>query len=293
MSVVSVTRRWSGRSSGSVLQQGRDHDEVYDVETSTHTDNADVARLAVPSLGSVYNVQGIVDISRRVTSIKATARTPTLWEVAVHWSKPQSTSGSGADGEIHPLNRPVERSFGFVSANEPIDHDFTNKPIENTVGEPFDPPVVFDNAEMRWTFVRNEESIDLDLHLLYMNVTNSDPFAGASIGRCLMRPITAESAFEVFQEEDVHFFRVTYTIDVRRPTTGTDTDKLWHKRILNAGFKEKKGENIVLALDDSGKAETQPVKLDENGVRLAQDATPHWLFFPVYDKKPFAVWGIH
>jgi hypothetical protein len=53
-------------------------------------------------------------------------------------------------------------------------------------------------------------------------------------------------------------------------------------RVLNQGYMEKIGANIVRAVDSDGNPTAEPVLLKSDGTRLATDGDPHFIEFQPY-----------
>src|SRR5215831_8394115 len=82
-------------------------------------------------------------------------------------SKPQGSNDLSAD-MANPLNKIPDVRFSFITFQRPLEKDkATGKPIVNSAGTKFDPPVTYDESILVLTFTRNEAVYNVALAAQY------------------------------------------------------------------------------------------------------------------------------
>lgn len=292
MGVVKVTPDWTQREVEETVKSIKDT-LVYDVDFDNTVDPflrpllariASDGTIAIPAMYSMHPYNPWLYVQSK--SVRA-GKGPLSYRVTVHYSSYTDTFDIYGDGEpINPLLQRPERSWRFALSNEPIDRDIVGNPLASSSGEAFDPQMTEDFYDLVLRYVRNEESYDKLLAAQYINAVNSDSFLGFNPGQVRCNIFDGEEA-RVSQNL---FCRVTYEFQFRWDG--------WKRKITDQGFRIKTGtdangkpkyENI---LDDKGNPVSQPVLLDGQGQRLAEDADLVVLEFETKRKLPFSVLNI-
>jgi len=285
MTVVSVTRTWSGQggsiASKDALSFERALDEVFDVVVNDPVNDDNNAVLTNPMVPQARD-QHPDDETLRATKVDIQSRvSPTLYKVKAVYEAP------GKPGQ-NPLNQPTIIKFSFVDAEEPIDEDVNGAPIVNVNNEFFDPPVKIAFSDLVITLEKNIAFFDPIQAWTYKNAVNSDSFLGLAPGTCRLHGIDAEEVADT----DYTYFKQKAEIHVRRGMPRTADQYAWYKRLANRGMYEKVSGKLMKAVDDAGAEVTSPVLLNNSGAKITDPSLTVWLQFQVYTSLPFAALNI-
>lgn len=296
MAIVKVTGNWEGFEVDAGAD-GADATAFFDVVFDSDTPSAQRALLAwsatdgttsVPQLYSPHPHSSTLFVrNKRVSAQKG----PFHYRTYVYYSTRQvSPAGdSQFDPFADPLAKPWEVEWGFVTTNEPVDRDIYDKPILNSVGESYDPPVMREFSDLMLTIRRNEADFNYARAADYKDAVNSDFFYGFAPGLVRCVNYSGRRAFTGV----IFYWQVTYTFQMRRGS--------WLRRILDQGYRTKVlasgGAVTVEAIeDDAGNKVSQPWPLDGNGYKLPQSTidagSAFWLGFEIYHLLPFSVLGL-
>jgi hypothetical protein len=201
-----------------------------------------------------------------------------------------------AEGDVHPLSRPPEISWGASEATAPyfLDRSDPPKPTVNSAGDPFDQYLERDDGEMVITITINEATHDAAVADTFSRTVNIDPIVidGTTYapGTLKLSPITATKVTERFETatsppETIKYYRRTYTLKARHEG--------WRDRVTDIGTNElvpgvlvteaKKLKPIVSAV---GTPVSKPWPLDGAGrKRKNPDEAPAELEFIPYVEK--------
>ncbi len=262
MGVLSVKTDWSSEAAGGSGER-RTATRAWTVEVASPADGAVVVQTApgIPRKGEEHP-----DDPWLRAEIPQVARlAPMLYRVTVEYT---SASGSGSAGD-NPLQQPARKRWGYASSYEPVDVDAKNKPILNTAGCTFDPPVqaeVFDDV---LTVTRNEATFDRTRSRAYNGAVNKDTFYGAPPGEAL---VTVEA--EEVHEGKFAYWQVTYQVRFRRGG--------WRKRRANVGLTQlRDGQRVPIFDSQTGQPVTEPQPLNSDGSHRSGNAAPDILEFEV------------
>ncbi len=293
----------SGRTGKASKDGSREYSRTYIVQTTSQLDDAQVVRNAVgiPRLFFPWvGANGDADSTAVCTEIEAAqGDSPYIWHVTCQFStnvgdsKDQNSDKNGQDK--NPLAKNPRIRFSHVMrqkiAEYERDVDITNDPanlvhtfkgvVPSNKVEPFDPPVMFDEAIPVLTITRNEDNINSAVVTQFVNTVNKDMFFGFQAGQCKIQNITISTEMEDFNvkyrevEYEIHIHPETWTVFVM--DVGT---KYWTNDIGGAGTALKGAE------DPSG----QPTRvlLNGKGGKLNDGDKPKFLSFKVYRETTFA-----
>jgi len=276
MAVVDVKPNWS-KGEAPISTEGRTAKRVYTVlldGTDDPDDTLIVARQAsgIPRVRQPYST---LDPQLRCVSVNPRALSPTLVEVTCNYAT--------GDKSIDPLDEPPKRSWGSIVSEQPIDHDINGKPLVNTAGEPFDPPITIPVYDDVLRIVRNEATYDNFRMRRYRNSLNMYPFMGWPALTCKMVEISAEEIVEA----DWTYYQVTYEIHMRADEDENGNLVAWKRRVLNRGFRrflrpEEEGYPGFIAIKDAeGEPVSEPVLLNLEGNDVVDKDNAVWLLFDV------------
>lgn len=210
-------------------------------------------------------------------------------------------NGAAEETVTSPLDLPAEVSWGGRKTQEPIDMDILNNPIVNTVGEPFDPPIVETFTDQEITITKNLATWDPVAMQTYFNAVNQDAFLGFRPGTVLMDELKAKRIVT----PTLVYWAATFVMLVRvAPPDGAPPEMSWARRIKNEGFYCSDGgtptPKIIRALDASNKPVVLPVPLKADGTRVLVTPGPiptfsggiFYINFPTKKPLPFAALNI-
>ena len=296
MSITSVNRRHQEQRAGD-SPSGKTQDDVYEVQTdipqsqlvaiSLESETAGLPKLfstVIAPDGEVLEVR-----TRQASMVDPSSRL--VWHVAVHYEIQRGATVSGTDKTPVPTDEQPKIRFGSVARNLAVTRAFDvvdilglpQTPIENSAGDPFDPPLDQDKSNLVIFIMRNETSADFSPDIIadFKDTMNVKAVAIAGIAllanQGLFRDINAE---RMFDKDGKQYWAVTYQMEVDRTT---------HiKAILDQGFNAlvvggPLPANTTEILDGKGKPVNEPKKLDGAGARLAAGADPVYLDFQTYD----------
>ncbi|MCK5601058.1 hypothetical protein KAR91_04260 [Candidatus Pacearchaeota archaeon] len=212
---------------------------------------------------------------------------PLLFEVTVAYT---TISYVGRDQNLDPttdpLSQPWEIEWGFAMSNEPIDRDIFSRAITNSAGEPFDPPITRDFADLVLRIRRNEAAFSPGRAYLYKDTVNSDWVWGFAPGcvRCV------DYSGRIARAADMFYWQVNYEFQIRRDG--------WRLIVFDAGYREINGdgtdyENIT---DEDGNQVAQPWPLNGAGRKLTlteiQNRYAYFRTFDIYRAIPYTLLGL-
>ena len=287
MSVVNVTRSWSGQQAGDG-RQGASVTEVYSVllDAPSKTGHLQAKNAGgVPRLGQRHpNLAGLY-----VTDRNATPEGPSLYEVAVTYG-PREDAAGGAAGEDLTINE-AQVQWGWEESTEAVDADFKGLPILNSAGEPFDPPLSKTVRDRVCTIRRYEADTKARRDLLnaYDDVVNSDAIYGYAPGRGRLR-----NGFRRLRSGGARALDVTYEIVFRAKPPWMPDANVWDRRLLDQGYRTLGPvgadglKTLIPIAGPDGTPVSQPARLNGAGGRLADGAKPVWLLYRFHEWRRFA-----
>ena len=192
-----------------------------------------------------------------------------------------------------PLLQPPKISYGFASANEPVDRDANGNPIMNSAEETFDPPSSRDVDDLIIRIQRNTNNFSVWTAASYKNSINSDTIWGVPPGYLMLKDWSAtyeKSASTYYFAESMEF-HIRYAAVFQG---GQWVALGWKLRRVDEGYRVKSGVDsnnkpkYQTILDENGKMLSQPTLLDGAGNKLASGADPVYKTFDLYPSRSFA-----
>lgn len=163
------------------------------------------------------------------------------WYVDVTYKTPD---GDGSQGAVNPLNDPTIISFGSTQYEKVVDKSYSDgdkegiptNPIENSVGDPYDPPITTTFANQYVTIQQNLSNFNPDWIVQFENTTNSSKMTIVGIDiepyQARMISIRGNNAID---SNGFGYWVVSYEIEVNKEG--------FRRRTLNAGLNFIK-ENV-------------------------------------------------
>lgn len=150
-----------------------------------------------------------------------------------------ATTEAASEGQTDPFKVPIKVSFGTAKYEREITRDMRGKPMVNSVGDPFDPPMKRDDSRGVLTLVRNEPRFNAQYVQTFKDTCNQDIFLmiyKANTVKCA--DVTAEREY---QADWGYYWVVTYQFEIRESITlddGTVVADGWNELVLNKGLHE-------------------------------------------------------
>jgi hypothetical protein len=300
MAVVQITESPEGRSFAMRYQNRRIvrvYERTYDVFTNYDgTGQLEVATtLGLPRLGDFYLTPSETDTGAFVNEVRPEqdGDDPYHWKVRVSYSsdvEPDLTtdgkSDSPANAKGNPLLRPAVVSYATRVRKAILewDYHFPNRPIINSAGERFDPPIEVDAFNTLMTIQRNTIAFDPSRVGRLKGCVNSKPWNGVPVRCAKINDWVADQR----EEDGLVYFTNRIEVEVQYPLAGAPTDKNgklltkggWDMLVLNRGtlYLTGDGNYTPVRRDENALSFTDPVLLDEKGLRLPKTVVTSGLF---------------
>ncbi len=316
MSVVSVTRRWSGRQGGEETRNtstsNQDATIIYDILTDDPSDDESVVMIGpgIPLPLQAHPSRPWLRVSRR----RANQIGPYRWELIVEYESIQ-----GGQGNNSPLDAPPRIRWATLHRDEEIDEDFEGKPICTCLGEPFEPRLRTNKPDLLLIVTRNLADFDPSIIVPYLmdgGAVASDSFLNQPPGTARMHDLESNSQ----EAEDFIYWSVTAQVRFRRGGKITSDENAFCRRVMAQGFYVRVPllftnpvkYIITRAVDESGQPTTKPVPhyirettVTENGQQVVKKPgeqikpsiddpwpTAHFYEIQAFDRLPLATLGI-
>lgn len=311
MAVDTVVELFEGRNGRDEFDRHRTYTRVFEVYTTDDDDGPATAggSALLPRLGdshpedsqavvvAVVPAQDSADPRRWIVNIDYDTQPP-LPEAL----QPESPTGdpgaeqTPADLPDNPLNRPAIWRGSFQQIQEVLrdayltdangDNIGGSKPVVNSAGFLFDPPVMVERSRPTLTITKNIPSLNIFALNDVVDSVNKTAWKGLEIRTARLVGVEFQSGLE----NGVFFWTVSWTFALK-------FDK-WDIRVLDAGLAERvvvpsvPGQpgpqyEIRPILDPQGNPITEPVPLDGNGKRLAPNQPEVYLLFSGYKQRDF------
>lgn len=251
---------------------------VFNVFTSTATDD-DLAVKFDPRLPVEKSRHPLFTLLY-CHSVRLKRNGPLHWEATANYKSP-----AYRDPGNDPTFQPTEIDTFTVTNEEPIDEDVNGKPISTANGERFygvSRPI----SDLGIRLNKKFRFFDPSSFYTYIDCVNSDTFLGFAPG--ILRIVQINASDEWIDETP--YYNVTVEIHARKPYR-TTPQKAWYKRIRHEGFYIKQFGKVLRAKDGSGKDMVEPVMLNDDGTKLADQTQAKWLEFQVFETVNFGSMG--
>jgi hypothetical protein len=298
MATISVKEITGAKATGELQTGKREYTRLYRVITDSKLDSAlqVCTSTGIPRLGDIYSANGSFDSTAVVLKIdgQQDGENPQVWVITVDYGPPNVDTSNGQNNP-NPLLRPAVVSFGFNKSQRIVTRYVDGRPICNSAGDEFNPPLTVDCSNPVLTVSRNEPVFNPAIAVAYQDAVNSDGFFGAAPGCAKVAGISAVSQ----TENNYFFWEVTYQIEFR--WDGWQPILLDYGR--NAFFQDPDTQEIFKAAiwkrDHNGKELPnvpidEPAALDGFGNELTNPTPQTIVSFPVicYRSLPFSQLGL-
>lgn len=190
-----------------------------------------------------------------------------------------------------PWAAPPTLQWGAEEVEVALTHDRSGEPILNKAGDPFDPPLTISETVSVATVTRIEKSFDPQWITYFRGAINDDAWLGWERGSVLCQTISADRTHDA---DWGALWRVSYSFAFRppiefppeRPWEDAKLRAGWAVQVLNAGLRQKVGDELKPILSD-GAPVSAPVPLDDDGKVLDPEGEPGYLVFDVLPEADF------
>ena len=227
-------------------------------------------------------------------SITQDKSSPLIWEAtATYSSRPVSNLDLQVQEAPDPILRPAEISWATVSYQKACLKDINGKPIVNSAGDTFDPPVEFTLNRYCATVTKNLLVVPGWL-LDYESAVNSDAYVidGLSVPaeKSRISGLTISALKREKIAAGIEFFYRTVSFRIEFAREG------WKLKVLDMGYRYKDPSDATkrIPIPEDGSVKfsrpvTSPRLLDGAGGVLANPSptTAVFLSFDAYPLKPF------
>ena len=190
---------------------------------------------------------------------------------------------------IHPLNRPVKYFTELMQFERPLVKDIFGNAIQNACAQPFDPPLMYDDARQVLVGIKNVASLGevVSLQQFYKDAVNTNMLYGARPRQAKVVSITSG---EQQMQGGIGYYEVAIRVAFK------EDGLTWDREILNQGMsrlvKQANGEYKLSSKDKNGELINSPILLADDGTQLEDDAEPVFLKFRTYPERDFRGLGI-
>ncbi|HUU97755.1 MAG TPA: hypothetical protein VM487_18625 [Phycisphaerae bacterium] len=274
MAITNVTKI---SESGYIDAEGYHYTTRYRVTSNSATEatadilTASFGGVSVPSYGDAHAADASAFVTKVGPATLISDSDFKKWELSVVYD----------DGEqerpANPLNDPVSISWGHKFITEVVAMDVDGAPIDNSAGEPFDPPLEQEVAVLTLRVRRNESTFNPALAHAYTNTVNSDNATIAGLSISARQGKVANISGESDERNGVDYFAVTYELEFR--------EGRWDRDVLDVGFHYLSAGEPVTFKDDEKATMQTPQLLNGSG---AASGTPVYLTFQTYQQSVFA-----
>lgn len=253
---------------GTANQQGSETTDVYLIRLDSFNQTIDAAILT-PGVPSPFSFHPTIAFSR-VRDYTLTRRgNSLLFELSVHYSTPDSNSGTTQENDdptadIAVMRLSYEDREEVVQATKGSGRTALNG-VRNSAGELFDPAPTLPSSSLVMEIRQNYTSsyAVLTTALNYMERINSDSFLGCAPHTCRIVSVSPKTKLR----NGSPFLEITFVIKVR-PT--------WDLQLLDIGsfYFDDDGNSVEFKTDDGNPYHGL---LNGSGKKLASGASPVFL----------------
>jgi hypothetical protein len=202
------------------------------------------------------------DPTMRCSEVRARNESGHVWVVTASFTWDPIAYSASANNAAAQQAIPVNVRVYPVTSEVSIDKDINGKPILNSAGQTYDPPVRKQVDDFVIEITRPETDFNYSKARSYNNTINQGAWNGLPGGSCRMR-VSAEKVHTPGTPGEAYWL-VTYTVQHR--------DDGWQRRMLNVGTVQAKlinGETRQAPItDDEGNPVPGIVPLDSDGKPL-------------------------
>lgn len=276
----------------------REHTETFIIQTDSDEHSPyEVSRMArrvgpnpLPALFDRHPHDNYARVKNvQVTQDDSTTR---VFKAVVKYDTTEQQT-EGPKWTPHPLQRPPKYQLELMQFERVIEKDIYGNAIVNSIGQPFDPPLMHDDCRQVLVATRNIGTLGeiVQLQQFYKDAINVNPFYGARPRQAKVMSITAG---DKQKENNVEFYEVTIRVAFKEDG-GT-----WVREVLNQGMgrlREADNFDTLTTKGDDGEFINTPILLRLDGTQITQEdindgEQPTYLKYHTYPERDFRGLGI-
>jgi hypothetical protein len=235
------------------------------------------------------------DRDARVTTVQVTQvdSSAKLFTAVVKFDTTQKQT-EGPTYTQNPTNRPVKYQLELMQFERVTDKDLEGRPLLNSCGMPFDPPLMQDDSRQVLVGIRNIRTLGevVQMQQFYKDAVNINSFYGAKPRQAKVVSITAG---EKQKEAQWEFYEVAIRVAFK------GENETWTREVLNQGmarFSTAYDPSSLTTKGLDGEFINTPILLRLDGTAIPQDAIsdgseePVFIPFKTYPERDFRGLGI-
>lgn len=292
MAIVKVVQNWAGQTCHKNTDKlTREYTQKWTVVVSAASDDINSVILASGSL-PVLNVSTFASDSGSLCyDVEAHQVKPTEWVLNYKYSSnPPLPSQSVAD----PTARPAIFKSQFQQYDKPMGVDLAGIPVLNSAGQPFAQPPTAQRGRLILTVEKNYSISDTNADVatwlqgiqIYIDSCNVGDWFGYPAYSCRLVGVDAQPK----EENQVSYLAVTYRIEVS-DYDASDPELWTMTNILDCGYQQLVGGQLIAIQDTFGRPVTQPWPLDGSGAALAPGFAPSSVVYDTFNFYDFQDWS--
>lgn len=213
-----------------------------------------------------------------------------LWEIQASYGTWNPAERGDPAQAANPLAMPPRYRMEWERVPEPVWRDINGKPVLNTAGDPFDPPVERAGLVATLTVRRNEESPDFAALIALAENVNTAPWNGFAEKTVRFAP-PAFPELEYAQESRTFYYPMVYVFEIN--------PRNWRAKPLNAGYRQSflslDNPRTVVIMDSAGQPLQTPGLLDTDGRYMKPPVADNkvlYRVFDIYQDSDFSVFNL-
>lgn len=215
--------------------------------------------------------------------------------VSCEYSNDDSTqTDSQQSYESPPWLRPQTVSYSHVSYEKALTQDFSDepKPVLNSAGDPFDPPVAYSYVRPKITIRRSSSSFSTSsIALIGTSNSGNETIGGVPFGAGECRLLSYAAEKQYWEDpEDPGVLIPYYDETIEVETAGADETSIDEIEVADMGYRYlDENSKPVRASDQKGSEHVGVVRLDGEGGLISDPADPtEYKTFRVFKRESWA-----
>jgi hypothetical protein len=284
MAVTEVRRTWAGRGGENAAPGSSRRTRTFLAKTNSKLDTEEAVLTSglvpVPYTSTLPENPFFLCVSCRATQ---KSETPYAWDVEAEYSIEIDKDEKEKQQYPNPLTRPPVISWDSQQYEKPVAKDINGDAVMNSANDPYDPPLMQDDA--RWVISIATNAGVVPTFVLTLNNRVNDTAVtvdGVAFAAKTLK-VQGLRIGAVKEENGILFREVSYQLHYRSET--------WNSKPLDAGFSELvSGDRREILLDDGTKPSV-PWPLNGAGAKLASPtpSTAVYRDFEIYHATALTV----
>lgn len=262
MAVIAVSQTWTGRGGENAAPGSSRRTRTFLAKTNSKTDTEESVLnsglVPVPYVSTLAENPFFLCVSTRA---QQKSETPYAWDIEAEYSIEIDEDEKQKQQYPNPLTRPPVISWDSQQYEKPVDKDINDEAVMNSANDPYDPPLMMDDARWVISIATNAGVVPAFVLTLNNRVNNAAVTVDGIAFAAKTLKVQGLRIGPVKEENGILFREVSYQLHFRSET--------WNAKPLDAGFSELvSGDRREILLDDGTKPSV-PWPLDGSGAKLA------------------------